>query len=107
MATHLIWFRNDLRITDNLALHAACQDPQATVIALFIATPAQWAAHDMAPRQAAFLLQNLQQLQHALAIRGYRYTIISVMTFRTPLSGWMIFVSNSKSMRYFLTNNMS
>ncbi|MDA5482794.1 deoxyribodipyrimidine photo-lyase [Yersinia intermedia] len=70
MATHLIWFRNDLRITDNLALHAACQDPQATVIAVFIATPAQWAAHDMAPRQAAFLLQNLQQLQHALAIRG-------------------------------------
>lgn len=70
MATHLVWFRNDLRLTDNLALHAACQDPQAIVMAVFIATPAQWAAHDMAPRQAAFLLQNLQLLQSALAERG-------------------------------------
>lgn len=70
MATHLVWFRNDLRVTDNLALHAACQDPKAMVIALFIATPKQWAMHDMAPRQAAFLLQNLQQLQSALAARG-------------------------------------
>ncbi|AHM72918.1 deoxyribodipyrimidine photo-lyase [Yersinia hibernica] len=69
MATHLIWFRNDLRLTDNLALHAACQDPQATVIAVFIATPVQWAKHDMAPRQAAFLLQNLQLLRDALSAR--------------------------------------
>ncbi|EEP96278.1 Deoxyribodipyrimidine photo-lyase [Yersinia aldovae ATCC 35236] len=70
MATHLVWFRNDLRITDNLALNAACQDPQARVIALFIATPKQWAAHDMAPRQAAFLQQNLQLLQSALAAKS-------------------------------------
>lgn len=70
MATHLVWFRHDLRVTDNLALHAACQDPQATVMAVFIATPAQWAAHDMAPRQASFLWQNLQFLQTALAERG-------------------------------------
>ncbi|AIN18844.1 FAD binding domain of DNA photolyase family protein [Yersinia rochesterensis] len=70
MAIHLIWFRNDLRLTDNLALHAACQDPQAIVMAVFIATPAQWVAHDMAPRQAAFLLQNLQLLQDALGARG-------------------------------------
>lgn len=70
MATHLVWFRHDLRVTDNLALHAACQDPQATVMAVFIATPAQWAAHDMAPRQATFLWQNLQLLQTALAERG-------------------------------------
>ncbi|CNG47731.1 deoxyribodipyrimidine photolyase [Yersinia pseudotuberculosis] len=70
MSTHLVWFRNDLRVTDNLALHAACQDPQASVIAVFIATPVQWAAHGMAPRQAAFLRQNLQHLQAALAARG-------------------------------------
>lgn len=70
MSTHLVWFRNDLRVTDNLALHAACQDPQASVIAVFIATPVQWATHGMAPRQAAFLRQNLQHLQAALAARG-------------------------------------
>ncbi|CNK29708.1 deoxyribodipyrimidine photolyase [Yersinia enterocolitica] len=70
MATHLVWFRHDLRVTDNLALHAACQDEQALVMAVFIATPKQWAAHDMAPRQAAFLRQNLHLLQAALAERG-------------------------------------
>ncbi|MBI0575700.1 deoxyribodipyrimidine photo-lyase, partial [Pectobacterium parmentieri] len=37
--THVVWLRNDLRITDNLALYAACQDPSATVLAVFIATP--------------------------------------------------------------------
>lgn len=70
MATHLVWFRNDLRVTDNLALHAACQDAQANVVAVFIATPVQWASHTMAPRQATFLRQNLQHLQTALAVRG-------------------------------------
>ncbi|EKN4689480.1 deoxyribodipyrimidine photo-lyase [Yersinia ruckeri] len=70
MATHLIWFRHDLRVTDNLALHAACQDPQAQVIAVFIATPQQWAAHNMSPKQATFIQQNLQCLQQALALRS-------------------------------------
>lgn len=70
MATHLVWFRNDLRITDNRALHAACEDPQARVIALFIATPKQWQQHVMAPRQAAFIYQHVQALQISLAERG-------------------------------------
>ncbi|MEH2919902.1 deoxyribodipyrimidine photo-lyase [Samsonia erythrinae] len=70
MSTHVVWLRNDLRVTDNLALHAACQDPDATVLALFIATPAQWEKHAMAPRQAAFLLDNLRVVQHALAEKG-------------------------------------
>lgn len=70
MTTHLVWFRHDLRITDHSALHAACQDADAKVIALYIATPGQWQTHGMAPRQAAFLLQNLQALQHALADKG-------------------------------------
>ncbi|PWC11613.1 deoxyribodipyrimidine photo-lyase [Brenneria corticis] len=70
MTTHLVWLRNDLRITDNPALHAACQDPRARVLALFIATPQQWRQHDMAPRQAAFLLAHLHALQQALAEKG-------------------------------------
>lgn len=70
MTTHLVWLRNDLRITDNLALHAACRDPQARVIALFIATPQQWRQHDMAPRQAAFLLASLNAVQRDLAEKG-------------------------------------
>lgn len=70
MPTHLVWFRTDLRLHDNLALAAACRDPQATVMALFIATPQQWQQHHMSPRQAAYIQAHLNQLQHYLAARG-------------------------------------
>jgi deoxyribodipyrimidine photo-lyase len=70
MATHLVWFRTDLRLHDNLALAAACRDRQANVIALFIATPQQWHQHQMAPRQAAFLQTHLNALQSQLASKG-------------------------------------
>lgn len=63
---HLIWFRNDLRIQDNPALIKACEDPQAIVIALFIATPTQWQKHDMSARQAKFIYDNLVELQKSL-----------------------------------------
>ncbi len=39
MTTHLVWFRQDLRLHDNLALAAACRNPSARVLALYIATP--------------------------------------------------------------------
>lgn len=74
-ATHLVWFRNDLRITDNRALHTACQDIHAKVIAVYIATPEQWQQHDMAPRQAAFIQQNLHCLDASLA--GKNITLFS------------------------------
>ncbi|HBQ6574684.1 TPA: deoxyribodipyrimidine photo-lyase, partial [Klebsiella pneumoniae] len=70
MATHLVWLRTDLRIHDNLALAAACRDPQAQVLALYIATPGQWREHHLAPRQAAFIASHLQSLHAALAERG-------------------------------------
>jgi deoxyribodipyrimidine photo-lyase len=70
MATHLVWFRADLRIHDNLALAAACRDKNARVLALFIATPQQWHQHAMAPRQAAFLHAHLDHLQQQLADKG-------------------------------------
>lgn len=70
MATHLVWFRMDLRLNDNLALAAACRDPQAQVLALYIATPEQWRQHHMAPRQAAFIASHLRSLHAALAERG-------------------------------------
>ena len=70
MKTHIVWLRNDLRIRDNPALYAACQHPAARVEAVFIATPGQWRQHDMSPRQAAFLLNNLKALQTSLAALG-------------------------------------
>lgn len=70
MTTHLVWFRTDLRLHDNLALAAACRHRQANVLALFIATPQQWQQHHMAPRQAAFLQTHLNALQRQLALKG-------------------------------------
>ncbi|EXU73544.1 deoxyribodipyrimidine photo-lyase [Erwinia mallotivora] len=70
MATHLVWLRNDLRIHDNSALHAACQDSKARVLALFIATPGQWQSHHMAPKQAAFIYKSLLEVQQSLAEKG-------------------------------------
>ena len=85
MTTHLVWFRADLRIHDNLALAAACRDKNAVVIGLFIATPQQWEAHAMAPRQAAFLWQNLQALHAALAQRGIPLYLRETGTFDDSL----------------------
>jgi len=70
MATHLVWFRADIRLHDNLALAAACRSRQARVIALYIATPQQWRHHAMAPRQAAYLQCHLRALQAGLAQKG-------------------------------------
>lgn len=70
MTTHLVWFRRDLRIHDNFALAAACRDSSAQVLALYISTPEQWKAHDMAPRQAAFVNAQLNMLQTVLAEKG-------------------------------------
>lgn len=70
MTTHLVWFRNDLRLHDNYALSAACLSPDARVLALFIATPEQWQQHNMSPRQAEFISQHLNALGEQLAERG-------------------------------------
>lgn len=67
MSIHLVWFRNDLRTTDNPALIQACCDPTAQVIALFMPTPIQWQKHGLSARQLNFKYQNLLKLQQALA----------------------------------------
>lgn len=81
MTTHLVWFRADLRMNDNLALAAACRDTRARVLALFIATPGQWKQHHMAPRQAAYLTAQLNALQQALAEKGIPLLFLSVDSF--------------------------
>ncbi|EAW2112453.1 deoxyribodipyrimidine photo-lyase [Salmonella enterica subsp. enterica] len=85
MPTHLIWFRRDLRLQDNLALAAACRDASARVLALYIATPAQWQAHDMAPRQAAFISAQLNALQTALAEKGIPLLFHEVADFNASI----------------------
>ena len=70
MKTHFVWLRNDLRLHDHPALYAACQDPQARVIALFIATPGQWQQHNVSGRQLTFVADALQLLSEELLSLG-------------------------------------
>jgi deoxyribodipyrimidine photo-lyase len=64
--TALVWFRNDLRVDDNTALHAAL-NAGGRVAAVFYATTAQWALHDMAPVRGEFLWRTLECLRGELA----------------------------------------
>ena len=60
----LIWFRTDLRVRDNTALHAAMQ--AGPTLAVFLLSPGQWHAHDAAPCKVDFWLRNLRTLQAEL-----------------------------------------
>jgi deoxyribodipyrimidine photo-lyase len=66
MSHQLVWFRNDLRVSDNPALYHACQQSKA-VSAIYIATPHQWLEHDEADVKIDFWRRNLLCLQNALA----------------------------------------
>lgn len=66
--TQLLWLRNDLRISDNTALHAAASN--GPVIALWLSSPAQWQLHDDAPCKVDFWLRNLKVLRAELAGLG-------------------------------------
>ncbi|EKT60925.1 deoxyribodipyrimidine photo-lyase [Providencia sneebia] len=88
MAKHLVWFRGDLRITDNKALFSACTDPEADVLAVFIATPEQWQKHDTSPRQIAFIHKNLIALRESLAQLGIPLVCQTVPNFSASIQ-WL------------------
>ncbi|MGE9550808.1 deoxyribodipyrimidine photo-lyase [Erwinia amylovora] len=101
MATHLVWLRNDLRIHDNSALHAACRDAKAQVLALFIATPAQWRSHHMAPKQAAFIRHSLQDVQQSLAGKGIPLHLVQCDDFTASVEALKDFCQQHKVDRLF------
>ncbi len=63
----LVWFRRDLRVSDNSALFHAAQQSKAGVVGLFIITPQQWKSHDDADCKVRFWLDNLRELSRSLA----------------------------------------
>jgi len=66
MKKKLVWFRNDLRVYDNTALHNACLSDTDQVIGLFISTPKQWKNQFFSPRKISFIYQNIISLQKEL-----------------------------------------
>ncbi len=68
------WFRADLRLRDNQALHAACAEADA-VIPLFIFDPVILRAPDNGAPITGFMLEMLAALQADLEKAGTRLVL--------------------------------
>src|SRR4051812_24707951 len=74
MPSVIHWFRRDLRVADNTALHAACTHAGTNghVIGVFIFDPKWWPAdkQKLGPFQAKFWLKSLRELRQTLEARN-------------------------------------
>ena len=64
------WFRSDLRVRDNRALHAASEkskEGNVPLITMFIVSPQDFEAHFTSPSRVDFVLRTLQVLKNDLA----------------------------------------
>ncbi len=89
---HVVWLRQDLRSTDNTALMAACENPEAIVTALYVATPKQWSAHDVAGVRIDFERRHLTMLQETLKSLGIALVVLQCDDFAaipSLLSHWL------------------
>lgn len=76
---HLVWFRNDLRLTDNPALFFACdaaRRDQVEVRAIFCSTPDQWQEHHDAGVKLGLQNDALKHLQQGLAQLGVHLSVL-------------------------------
>lgn len=63
------WFRGDLRVSDNTALHMASEKAKskgASLIALFLVSPEDYEAHIKSPARVDFILRTLELLREDL-----------------------------------------
>lgn len=72
----LLWFRTDLRVHDNPALTFALQNQVKQ--AVYIATPAQWREHHLAPIKIDFTLRHVALLKAQLSALGIKLLVLSV-----------------------------
>ena len=63
----LVWFKDDLRIHDNPALHQAAQQCDAGIIAVYLLDPGMWQKHDTSACRVDFTLRGLKDLKANLA----------------------------------------
>ncbi len=80
--TTLVWFRNDLRLSDNPALFDACARAQGPVIGVYLVAIDQLRAHGEGDRRLGFLRQNLESLRVALAELRIPLWIATAPTFK-------------------------
>ncbi|EAR07640.1 cryptochrome/photolyase family protein [Reinekea blandensis] len=79
--TQLVWFRNDLRVSDHEALFQAlnrAKQQQTPVRALFFWSDAQWRSHGAGDAKIAATFSALQALHQKLAKLGIPLDVLSV-----------------------------
>lgn len=77
----LVWFRSDLRTSDNTALAAAARAATRGVVGVFTITPAQWLQHDWAPVKVDLILRTLRDLSDALSCLNIPLKILHLPRF--------------------------
>jgi deoxyribodipyrimidine photo-lyase len=77
MDTRIVWFRRDLRVTDNVALTSALADrtDELRVVALFVLDPRLTGAPTMSPARLSYLCDALSGLDRRLRDRGSRLVL--------------------------------
>ena len=65
----LVWFRRDLRLRDNPALSAACQECQE-IVPLFVFDEPLLRSHAFGSACVGFMLGCLEELRRSLALHG-------------------------------------
>ena len=78
----IMWFREtDIRMHDNTALSASCDQSQS-VIGIFFITPETWAVHNIAPCRIQLMLRGLQLLEKNLASRNIPLFIYKILSYK-------------------------
>lgn len=79
----LMWFRSDLRVEDNTALHHACHDSDDGVVAVFNIPTDQWRDHNWGGNKAGFVLRSVCALKERLDTLNIPLKILHTKRFDT------------------------
>ena len=95
------WFRNDLRVLDNPALHNACLNSEE-VIGVYLTTFEQWAKQHDAQTKINFWFRNLENLKVELAKLNIPLVVLDAGTFdKSPEVLWNFLNEHQAQSLYF------
>lgn len=90
----ILWFRNDLRLHDNPAFVSALE--HGCNKAVFLATPKQWAEHQLAPIKVDLMLRHVTYLKSALLAYGIDLLVEEVADFNDQIT-WFVDYAKQQS----------
>jgi len=99
----VVWFRTDLRIDDNPALHNALDNCEE-VIGIYIFSQLQWKAHNESNVKLEFLLENLTLLEKSLSKLNIPLITINTDSFDSLPKDLCSFVVSNKVGQIFWNN---